>query len=227
MNVEIPVLLIWRWGKGISAHHTKDGMLLAFFFFIIVLGFVLFIVAILFYKKRTGKREVIHEEAAPVQMYREERFRRESEFEESPREGRSISIRNDADHYIPVLKRKKGIPGVKEFELIHFFGRGVLFSLESLQNPAKIMVNEKDLVPEIEGYVVLTSHKLVIYNGKPSRKIVYDAIGSFQFQDPFLIIMRKDVKKKKEVVRLLEKGPQFNYIFSVLVGAAASGGSVR
>jgi hypothetical protein len=202
-------------------------MLLAFLFFIIILGFVLFIVAILFYKKRTGKRRYIHEETVPVQMYREERFRRDSEPEVLPREEWSVPIRTDADNYIPVLNRKKGIPEVKEFELIHFIGRGVLFSLESLQNPAKIIVSERDLVPEIQGNVVLTSHKLLIYNGKSTRKIVYGAIVSYQFRDPFLVIMRKDVKKKKEVVRVLEKWPQFSYIFSVLVGVAASGGSSR
>lgn len=212
-------------------------MLLAIFLFILVLGFVLFIVAILFYKQRTGKREYFHQEPPPPRIYEEEPVNQnaapaglrgdgpihdESKVPPGMEEEWTQTGRADASAYIPVLRGEKNIPGVKEFELVHFVGRGGLFSVESLQNPGKITVRENELIREMEGTVVLTSHKLLIYDVKSTRKIVFGAIGGYQFQDPFLIIMRKDVKKKKEVVRVYERIPEFRYIFGVLVGTAAA-----
>jgi len=172
------------------------------FVFILILGCVLFLIAIFFYRqKRTGSAEHIYEESAPVHFSREEQME---------------PVRSRADAYIPVLQGHKSVPGVKEFELIHFIGRGALFTLESLKDPEQVMIKEGDMVPEIEGSIVLTSHKLLIYNAKSARKIVYGAIGRYHFRDPFLVIMRKDVKKKKDVVRIFERIPEFKYIFSVL-----------
>jgi hypothetical protein len=212
-------------------------MLLAIFLFILILGFVLFVVAILFYKQRTGKREYSLQEPPPARNREQEQMnqneapaglrggrsiRDEPAVLEDTEEGWAASSSADAGAYIPVLRSVKNIPGVKDFELVHFVGRGGLFSIVSLQNPGKITIRENELIREIEGTIVLTSHKLLIHDAKSMRKIVFGAIGGYQFQEPFLVIMRKDVKKKKEVVRVYERIPEFRYIFGVLAGTAAA-----
>ena len=175
--------------------------MLLFFVFLLILGFILFIIAVFFYRRKGGVRE-----------YREDSY---VSLPVKPQEKKE-SDRVRVNSYIPVLHRQKKIPGIKEFELIHYIGSGALFTIETKQEPSEIILKEGNLVPEIEGRVILTSHKLMIYNAKTVKKIVYGAIGKYAFHDPFLIIMRKDVKKKKDVLRVLEKPSEFKYIFTTL-----------
>ena len=120
------------------------------------------------------------------------------------------------DAYIPVVRVEREIPGLNKHALVHFFGAGALYSIETLAQPEDIELGKYALTPEIEGDIVLTTRVLMIFNKENRKKIVIDSIGKYHFQDDCVIIQRKDVKKKKDVLRLFNKISEFKYILSVI-----------
>jgi hypothetical protein len=120
------------------------------------------------------------------------------------------------DAYIPVVHVNRKIPGLSKQELIHFIGPGALYNIETLKEPGEIDLKQYSLTPEIKGEIVLTTKTLLIFNAKNTKKIMIDAIGKYHFQDDCVIIRRKDVKKKKDVLKIFNKMSEFKYILSVI-----------
>jgi hypothetical protein len=140
--------------------------------------------------------------------------RRVASTTEDSRFEKDESVLRDA--YVPVVRVEREIPGLNKHELVHFVGTGALFSIETLSEPDEIELGKYALTPEIEGDIVLTTRALLIFNEKNRKKIIIDSIGKYHFQDDSVIIRRKDVKKKKEVLKLFNKISEFKYILSVI-----------
>ena len=197
-------------------------MFILLFLIFVTLGVILLLVTILsFHHKRNISKSTL-ESAPPVSEPMED-YRFEA-YHQMPEHERSFEAENhyegtvsgNGNAYIPVIDAGKVIPGVNKQEIIHFLGSGALFNLETLTDPQKIVLNEHDLIPEIEGNIVLTTRTIVIFNEKDIRKILIDSIGMFHFQSSYLIIKRKNVKKKKDVLKISGNIPEFRYIFNVL-----------
>lgn len=199
-------------------------MFILLFLTFVILGVILLLVTILFFHHNRNISRNTLETAPPVsepmEDYRFEEYRQMPEHErsfeaENHYEG-TVSGNGNGNAYIPVIDAGKAIPGVNKQEIIHFLSSGTLFNLETLTDPQKIVLNEHDLIPEIEGNIVLTTRTIVIFNEKNVRKILIDSIGMFHFQSSYLIIKRKNVKKKKDVLKISGNLPEFRYIFNVL-----------
>ncbi|HEB30945.1 MAG TPA: hypothetical protein ENI15_08745 [Spirochaetes bacterium] len=142
------------------------------------------------------------------------RNRQDASIVGEPHITKDESVSRDA--YIPVVHVEREIPGLNKQELVHFIGSGALFNIETLAEPDEIELDKYTLIPEIEGDIVLTTRTLMIFNEKNMKKIVIDSIGKYHFQDDCVIIRRKDVKKKKDVLKLFNKRSEFKYILSVI-----------
>ncbi|MFW6139436.1 MAG: hypothetical protein ACOC7U_09720 [Spirochaetota bacterium] len=142
--------------------------------------------------------------------------------EKSPKtipEGRVISRKGEktgASSYIPVVRPDRIIPGLNKGELVHYKGSGVLYSIELLVDPQEINPEEHELSVEVEGEVVITSRGILVYDSKNIKKISTSAIEKFDFRGPYVIIKRKNVKKKKDIVKVPENTAEFKYILHTL-----------
>ena len=87
----------------------------------------------------------------------------------------------------------------------------------SILYPSEILLENHELTTELEGNVVLTLKTLVIFNDRNVKKILIDSIGKYHFEGHYLVIKRKDVKKKKDVLELFDKLTEFKYIFNILM----------
>ena len=182
-----------------------------FFVTLIILGVVLFFTVALFYRHRGRVQEPANEERVRMDMYTPE-----PEPEPKPEIEKSIPTPKNGKSYIPVLNIKNKIPGVGKVELVHFIGTGTLYTIESPKIPSQIRLEDHKLVPVIKGDVVLSSKSLIIFNDKDMKKIVIEVIGKYQFRDSYLIIQRKNVKKKRDVLQIDYNLVEFKYILSAL-----------
>jgi hypothetical protein len=123
--------------------------------------------------------------------------------------------RDGEERYIPVLERKEPIPGVRDSERLHFMATGVLYSMEAEKLPEKI--KEKELTTEIEGTLALTSGHVVVYNDGDSKRFTLGSIEKHHFDDSFLIMKRKNVKYKKDVIKITKNPVEFTYILQTLL----------
>lgn len=173
-----------------------------FFFALALLGIILFFTIIFFYQRKDG----ILEPTANTDISIPEQTERRNE-----------PVFNDENEYIPVMCTEKKIPGINKHELIHYIGSGILSTIDSLQEPSEILLENHELTTELEGNVVLTLKTLVIFNDRNVKKILIDTIGKYHFEGHYLVIKRKDVKKKKDVLELFDKLAEFKYIFNILM----------
>lgn len=173
-----------------------------FFFALALLGIILFFTIIFFYQRKDS----ILEPTANTDISIPEQTKRRNE-----------PAFNDENEYIPVMCTEKKIPGINKHELIHYIGSGILSTIDSLQDPSEIVLGNHELTTELEGNVVLTLKILVIFNDRNVKKILIDSIGKYHFEGHYLVIKRKDVKKKKDVLELFDKLAEFKYIFNILM----------
>lgn len=137
----------------------------------------------------------------------------------SPHEapGGASDQKEEGDAYIPVLHFPGVIPGLKKRELVHFSGSGVLYAIDTLSNPGDIDLEQEDMHTTVEGKLVLTSKHIVIYNDEMTKKIPVSSVEKYDFQKSYLIVKRKNVKKKKDIIRIAGKPVEFRYIFLTLI----------
>ena len=119
------------------------------------------------------------------------------------------------EEVIPILKETRDIPGLGVSELVHFVGSGRLYTVESEEMPDKIKIDRNNLNLVLEGTVAITSKNLLIFNRKDVKKFPHGKIERLGWENGFLIIKRKGVKKKREVFEVHESGP-FRYILKAL-----------
>jgi hypothetical protein len=174
---------------------------------LIILGVVLFFTVVIFYKNRGRVQEPVQEERVRKDMYTPK---------PEPEIKMSIPTPKNGKSFIPVLNTNKEIPGVGKVELIHYIGTGTLFTIESPKIPSQIHLGDHQLVPEIKGDIVLSSKSLIIFNDQDMKKIVIEVIGKYHFRDSYLIIQRKNVKKKRDVLQIDFNLLEFKYILSAL-----------
>ncbi len=124
---------------------------------------------------------------------------------------------NKGRGYVPVIFGHGKIPGVREHELVHFIGSGALFFIESELSPDEIEINPDELTEVVDGDLVLTSKQIVVYSKEASKRIQISAIAKHQFKDSFLIIKRKRVKKKTDIIKISRRPVELRYILHTLL----------
>jgi|GEM_PF-1456474 len=118
--------------------------------------------------------------------------------------------------YIPILRISEEIPGIKGRELVHYAGQGALYSLESTDDLDTIEIKSDELELVVEGKLFLTSRYIIIYSGETVKKFTIATIESFRFSRAHLIMKRKRVKTKKDVLKIGVDLKDFKYILHAL-----------
>ena len=118
--------------------------------------------------------------------------------------------------YIPILQIDEEIPGLKGRELIHFDGEGSLYSLESTADLKNLEFSKDDLELIVEGRLLLTSRYIIVFKAAVVKKFTIAAVEDFQFKNSFLVMKRKRVKTKKDVLKVSGKLEEFKYILHAL-----------
>jgi len=119
--------------------------------------------------------------------------------------------------FVPVIFAHGKIPGVREHELVHFVGSGALFFIETELNPGQIHIDPDELTPVLAGDLALTSKQIIIFNEETAKKIPISSVAKHQFIDSFLIIKRKRVKKKTDIIKISRRPVEFSYILHTLL----------
>ncbi len=176
-----------------------------------VVGILLLFTVIIFHRRRRYvpdyRPPFIHEDA--VRANRHEEPVQTFEIDDA-------SPPEDADAFIPVVHPKGSVPGLGKLELVHYIGKGALFSIDTLKDPSQVHIEPNKIVPEIEGEIVLSSKSLIIFNNKNTKKIMLASISKYHFSNSYLIIKRKNAKRKKDVLHILENPADFRYILRTI-----------
>jgi hypothetical protein len=170
-----------------------------FFFFlsIAIFGIIIFFTVIIFYKSSDRAKK------------------KRSDNDEGDSEENKES--EDEDYYIPVLHIERIIPGMGRGEVIHYLGSCSLFSLETADNPEQIKVDENQLTTVIDGEVALTSKTITIFNDENKKKFYFTSIEHYHFENSYLILKRKNVKRKKDILKIVTEPVSFKYILHALI----------
>ena len=118
--------------------------------------------------------------------------------------------------YIPIVRVAEEIPGIKGRELVHYAGTGALYSLESTDDIDSIEIKSDELETVVEGKLYLTSRYIIIYSGETVKKFTIASIESFRFSRSHLIMKRKRVKTKKDILKIGADLKNFKYILQAL-----------
>jgi len=196
-----------------------DKMFLAFLS-LAVIGIALFVAVVAFYSRkdtpeRTGQE--YFESAVEDRISDQPPTIQESVITDSATE-------RNAEHghggkegtFIPILRIDEKIPGLKGRELIHFVGKGALYSLESTAELENLKFAPEDLELAVDGRLILTSRYIIVYSGAVVKKFTIAAIENFLFRNSFLVMKRKRVKTKKDVLKVSGDLGEFKYILHAL-----------
>lgn len=121
------------------------------------------------------------------------------------------------ESYIPVLHVDEPVPGLSVRDLVHYHGFGTLYALDSPADPAELTIIQEELAPVVEGKLLLTSKYILVCNGDIRKKIFLSSIEKHHFQKPFLVMKRKRVKKKRDILKISERPIEFQYIFHAII----------
>ena len=172
-----------------------------FFIFlsIIIFGIIVFFATVIFYRSSdlSSKRGI-------------DRARDSGEGGDTTGEERQ-------DYYVPVLKPDRPVPGLGKNEAVHYIGSCTFFSLETLVDPGQLTFDKAELNMELKGEIVLTSKNILVFDGERLKRIYISSIENYRFFDPYLVIKRKKVKKKKDVIKLEGERARFKYILHALM----------
>ena len=190
-----------------------------------VVGVALFIAVVVFYSKKDFLEEAVHNGHEPIandpapnhpvpvqlsEIPEQVAVKQNLEQDESDAGGR------EEGEYIPILRIKEEIPGLKGRELIHFAGKGTLYSLESTAELENIEIKNDELELVVEGKLFLTSRYIFIFNGDVVKKFTIAAIEKFRFIGSHLVMKRKRVKTKKAILRIAADLRNFKRILHAL-----------
>ena len=196
------------------------------FLLLVVVGVALLIAVVVFYSKKDvldhtdhiSSDRIVQDHAPapnrPIPVQEPETTNRDT-GKQHPTSEVQEKNREDAD-YIPILRISDEIPGIKGRELVHYTGTGSLYSLESTDDLENIEIKSDDLEPVVEGKLYLTSRYIIIYSGETVKKFTIAAIESFRFSRSHLIMKRKRVKTKKDVLKIGHDLKNFKFILHAL-----------
>ncbi len=166
------------------------------FLAIVILSVLIFFTLVIFYRKSSTVNDKI-----PVMI---------------GEENQKIDEGKEED-YIPILHVEKIVPGAGRHEPIHYIGSCAFFYIESLSDPKELILGENELIPLFEGDVALTSRNILIYNEQNKKKIYISSIENYHFTNSYLVIKRRNVKKKKDVIKIDTEATRFKYILHALI----------
>jgi hypothetical protein len=190
-----------------------------------VVGIALLIAVVAFYSKKdilaeadyAGSDRMIHTHAPnrPVPVQEPETVKEEAIVHQPTSDVPERKNRENAE-YIPILRIAEEIPGIKGRELVHYAGTGALYSLESTDDIENIEIKSDELETVVEGKLYLTSRYIIIYSGETVKKFTIASIESYRFSKSHLIMKRKRVKTKKDVLKIGADLKDFKYILHAL-----------
>jgi hypothetical protein len=198
------------------------------FLSLVVVGIALLVAVIFFYSWKDKPERIIPDYAEPaVDDYvpdplltvQKPEISEAAPSKAPEREGTPENVADQRENrgvFIPVLQVEGEIPGLKGRELIHFDGKGSLYSLESTADLNNLEFTKDDLELVVEGRLLLTSRYIIVYSGAVVKKFTIAAIEDFRFKDTFLVMKRKRVKTKKDVLKVSGNLGDFKYILHAL-----------
>jgi hypothetical protein len=198
------------------------------FLSLVVVGIALLVAVIFFYSWKDKPERIVPDYAEPaVDDYvpdpplnaQKPEIREEVPSKAPESEGTPETKSNRAEKtgvFIPVLQIQGEIPGLKGRELVHFDGKGSLYSLESTADLKNLEFTKDDLELVVEGRLLLTSRYIIVYSGAVVKKFTIAAIEDFRFKNTFLVMKRKRVKTKKVVLKVSGNLGDFKYILHAL-----------
>jgi hypothetical protein len=195
-----------------------------------IIGIALFVAVVFFQSRKDGTQNIIGVPLEPVveaqtsdhPLTAQEPEKTDDSLEESAEPERAMPEEAVSDRvvgereFIPILRVKGEIPGIKGRELVHFDGRGTLYSLESTDELDALEFTDRDLELVVDGRLLLTSRYIIIYSGESVKKFTIAAIEKFTFRNSSLVIKRKRVKTKKDVLKIADNLSDFKYILHAL-----------
>jgi hypothetical protein len=148
-----------------------------------------------------------------------------SAFEGGPRgagAGRSGPSPASPAGSIPIIRPEKPIPGLGSFEIVHFFSKASMYTFEDPREPREVRLDSPETQLQsyqivLEGDLALTSKNLLLFDEKTSKKIPFGSIETYHLLGGSMIIKKKNVKKKKTVVKVFGNFDDFQYILSALL----------
>ncbi len=193
-----------------------------------VIGSILLLTVIAFYNKKDSSNMQTERRSAgygrPVQSSATKSLESgDSATHKSP-PGDSVSTADAKEKggdkgrgFVPVIFKHGKIPGLREHELVHFVGSGALFFIETELNPGEINIDPDELTPVLAGDLVLTSKQIIVFHEETAKKISISSVARHRFIDSFLIIKRKRVKKKTDIIKITRRPVEFSYILHTLL----------
>jgi len=124
---------------------------------------------------------------------------------------------NKGRGYVPIIFEHGKIPGIREHELVHFIGSGALFFIETELGPDEIETIPDEMAEVVAGNLILTSKQIVVYSKDAAKRIQISSIAKHKFKNSFLIIKRKRVKKKTDIIKIFQRPVEFSYILHALL----------
>jgi hypothetical protein len=190
-----------------------------------VVGVALLVAVIVFYSKKDvlvdtvqkGHELIVHDYTPnhPVPVQEPDTAEKDAVRRESKSGVPDKGNREDGE-YIPILRIKEEIPGLKGRELIHYAGTGTLYSLESTAELEKLEIKSDEMELVVEGKLFLTSRYIIIYSGDTVKKFTIATIENFRFSGTHLIMKRKRVKTKKDILKIAADLKDFKHILHAL-----------
>lgn len=159
--------------------------------------------------------------AAPEQ-YREPRFQslEPSQMERSVEQAVGSDVRAPGggveQGFIPVLQTAKRVPELKGNERVHFMAPAALYSVDSTAPLQEIELGEQ-LEEELRGELVLTSGRIMLFRDGEVKRFNYSLIEQYLFRGGHFIMKRKNVKKKKDIIKIFENPVEFEYVLRTLL----------
>jgi hypothetical protein len=190
-----------------------------------VVGVALLIAVIVFYSKKDVQvsadyirpNQIVQDHAPnhPIPVQEADTVNRDEVKQQSTSDVPERKNRDDAE-YIPILRIREEIPGIKGRELVHYAGTGTLYSLESTDDLKNIEIKSEDLDQVLEGKLYLTSRYIIIHSEDTVKKFTIASIEGFRFSRTHLMVKRKRVKTKKDVFKIDRDLKNFKYILHAL-----------
>jgi hypothetical protein len=118
---------------------------------------------------------------------------------------------------IPILRPETVIPGLGNFELVHFLGNAGFGTLEDQREIEEVQIEGDGPRLELQGEIAITSKGIIVFDENTSKKIPFGIIETYRFHDSFLLIKKKNVKKKKTLLKIFGNVGDFQYILGVLI----------
>jgi hypothetical protein len=118
---------------------------------------------------------------------------------------------------IPIVRPHTPIPGLGRREHVHFMGKAGFGVLDDERELGEVSIEGDGPRLELEGDIALTSKQIIVFNGETAKKVPFGFMEAYRFVDSFLLIKRRNVKKKKTLLKIFGNVSDFQYILGALI----------